>query len=645
MKKIIQYIQKSLSTKLSLWIVLFATLIFLSTLGGMFIQSRKAVREEAISRAEQVLNTTVMRANAILGRVIVATDNMDWLIYRHLDTPDSMFVYSKRMIENNPYLEGCAISFEPYFFKDRGKYFSAFSLNDDDSIPTAQQGSEYYEYFTFDWYQMCKLLDHPCWTDPYFDYNPECIYSEDMIASYCKPLKDRNGIYIGTISVDLSLSKLSQTFSAVKPYPHSYCIMTGRGGTYYVHPDSTKLFYQTIFTETLEKEDTAIVALGHAMQHGESGIRKMKIDGEDCHVLYSPLSNTGLSIAIVCSEKDIFSSYNNMERIVIIVAILGLLLMLFACSRIVKQELKPLGQLTQQAETIASGNFNESIPQDGRIDEVGRLCQSFSHMQSSLVDYIEQTKQSTAAKAAIENELKVASDIQMSMVPRIFPPFPNRKDIDLYATMTPAKEVGGDLYDFFIQNETLYFCIGDVSGKGVPASLFMAVTRNLFRVIAQQDKKPEEIATDINRAVSRDNDQCMFVTMFIGKLNLQTGHMQFCNCGHNPPVIVSPGEKAEFINIKYKNQPLGLMENIPFHGESIDDIKGKNLLLYTDGLNEAENTEQELFGNDALLKMMTEISDLNSTEITLKLKDAVEMHRNGAAPNDDLTILCLKFKG
>jgi sigma-B regulation protein RsbU (phosphoserine phosphatase) len=644
MKHPMTYIRQSLSTRLSLWIVLFATVIFLAALGYLFYESRRTVYEEAMNRATQVLDNTVQRVTNILNRVEVAADNTEWLIKRHLDAPDSMFVYSHNLLVNNPDLNGCSIAFEPYFYKDRGKYFSAYSYNDGKTIETTQEGNDHYEYFVMDWYQLAKLLDRPVWTEPFIDYNPEEIFSSEMIASYCKPIKNKNGQYLGTLSVDLSLSWLSNTISAVKPYPNSYSILIGVSGTYFVHPDTTKLFYQTIFTETLAQEDTARTALGYAMLNGEEGMKQLKVNGEDCYVFYKPLGTTGWSVAIVCPESDIFSGYNRLQRAVLGIVILGLLLMLLFFSRIISRELKPLSKLAKQAETIASGQFDQVLPDDGRTDEIGQLSQSFGNMQHSLVSYIEELKDTTASKAAIENELKVASDIQMGMVPRIFPPFPNRHDIDLFASMSPAKEVGGDLYDFFVQDERLYFCVGDVSGKGIPASLFMAVTRNLFRIIAQQGHTPEEIATQINLFLSKDNDRGMFVTMFIGMADLKTGRLDFCNCGHNPPVLADGKEPAKFLPLQYDNQPLGLWEDDPFYGESVDDIRDKQLLVYTDGLNEAENPQRKLFGNAAILRLMSTTSGKDSTETITMLQEAVEQHRNGASPNDDLTLLCLKVK-
>ena len=637
MKKLISYIQKSLSTRLSLLIVVFSAAVLVASLGFMFRVSSQAIRQEAFNRANQSLESTALRVQGILDRVKVATDNTDWLITRHLDGPDSMFVYSRRILENNPDLNGCSIAFEPDFFKEKGRWFSAYSLNDHGTIKTIQEGNPYYEYFYMDWYQLCKLLDRPVWTEPFADYNPEGIFSTEMITSYCKPIKDHDGNYIGTISVDLSLNWLSQTISAVKPYPNSYSIMLGRGGTYFVHPDTNKLFYQTIFTETLDHEDTALAALGHAMLRGEEGMRKLKIDGEDCYVFYKPLGETGWSTAIVCPESDIFGSFNRMKIAIVLAVCAGLLLLLFVSIRIITRELKPLRQLARQAETIASGNFDKALPESNRTDEIGQLSHSFGDMQHSLITYIDELKTTTAQKASIENELKVASDIQMSMVPRIFPAFPNRKDIDLYASMTPAKEVGGDLYDFFVQDEHLHFCIGDVSGKGIPASLFMAVTRNLFRIVAQQGHTPAQIATQLNNILSHDNEQNMFVTMFIGCADLRTGQLEYCNCGHNAPLL-----DGHFMDIKNTNFPLGVLEGVTFVGESIEDIRGRQLLLYTDGLNEAENPQKELFGDNQVIDIMKGKQNVDSKTIILMLQEAVERHRNGTVPNDDLTLLCLK---
>ena len=639
MKNPRDYIRTSLSRRLSIIIVMMATVFFLGSLGFLFVESRKAVRNEALNGAAQVLDNTVQRVNVLMQRVEIASDNFMWLPLRHLDVADSMFVYSRRILTCNPDLNGCSIAFEPDFFPDKGHYFSAYTYNDDGKFDTTQEGNPSYDYHYMDWYQAPKLLDEPVWIEPFADFNPEDVYAEEIIASYCRPMKDSKGHYVGTFSTDISMEWISKTISEVKPYPNSYCIMIGQSGTFFVHPDTTKLLRESIFTPTLEHPDTALTNLGHAMQRGETGVRKLVFEGKESYVFYKPLGITGWSVAMVCPESDIFGGYMRLYKIVIFIVIAGLILMRLAFSRIIKRELKPLNTLALQAETIASGQFDKTLPRDNRIDEIGKLTQSFSDMQHSLVNYISELKRTTAVKASIESELKVASDIQMGMIPRVFPPFPERQDIDLYASMTPAKVVGGDLYDYFLQNERLYFCVGDVSGKGIPAAMFMAITRDLFRIIAQQNRSPWEIATMMNNFLVKDNDQSMFVTMFIGMVDLPKGRLEYCNCGHNVPIL-----DGKFLEMGSTNQPLGLWECKAFEGEVIEDIRNRQLLVYTDGLNEAENERQERLGDDRLLEAMQGTEQLTSEEIIHRLKVVVSNHRAGAEPNDDLTLLCLSIR-
>ena len=244
-----------------------------------------------------------------------------------------------------------------------------------------------------------------------------------------------------------------------------------------------------------------------------------------------------------------------------------------------------------------------------------------------------------AHQERIESELRVARDIQMSMVPSMFP---DREGLDMYASMMPAKEVGGDLYGFVLQDDRLYFAVGDVSGKGVPASLFMAQATRLFRTLASQGMMPAEICTRMNDALSGDdNENGMFVTFFLGLIDLTTGRLDFCNAGHNPPVIGGDADGGHFIDI-LPNAPIGLWQGLEYKGEMIESIKGKPLFIYTDGLNEAENREQEQLGDNRLLDILRNTNFENARQVIETLTAAVEQHRNGAMPNDDLTMMCIR---
>jgi len=249
----------------------------------------------------------------------------------------------------------------------------------------------------------------------------------------------------------------------------------------------------------------------------------------------------------------------------------------------------------------------------------------------------DQLEEATAHRERIESELRIARDIQMSMVPNIFP---NREGLDIYAKIEPAKEVGGDLYGYLLMGDDLYFCLGDVSGKGVPASLFMAQATRLFRTLATQHMMPAEIATRMNAALSEDNDQGMFVTMFIGHIDLMKGSMDFCNAGHNPPYISDAGG-GKFLEM-LPNAPIGLWPGLEYDGERLEDISGQMLVVYTDGLNEAENRQQMQFGDDRLLDIMETMPRCSAKEVIDALYEAVQLHRDGAEPNDDLTIMSIR---
>ena len=636
--------QRSLSTRLSLWAVLFAGVIFLAAIGVFFNESRVAVQRAAIDNAMHQLDNTVLRVDNILEQVKVATDNTDWLITRHLDAPDSMFVYSRRILQNNPNLNGCSISFEPFFFKDRGLYFSAYSLNDDGEIKTIQEGNEHYQYFSMDWYQLPKLLGHPCWTEPFLDFNPEGFTSNDMIISYCKPIKDSDDQFIGTISVDLSLEWLSQTISAVKPYPNSYTIMIGKGGTFFVHPDTTKLFYQTIFTQTMLEPDTAITALGHAMQAGEQGFRELELNGQNCYVLYKPLGDTGWSVGLVCTTQDIFDGYYRLINTMIGILVVGLLLMLMSFSSIFTKQLEPLEELAWQAETIASGRFDEDITESDRNDEIGKLTNSFRHMQQSLVQQMDELKQINEQKGRIEGELKIARDIQMAMLPKIFPPYPDRTDIDVFGQLNPAKEVGGDLFDFYIRDEKLFFCIGDVSGKGIPASLYMVVTKALFRTVSSHEASPEKIIYALNEVLSQDNDSNMFVTFFAGVLDLPTGRLHYCNAGHDAPVLI--GHTGAGMLPVDSNLPIGVMPGWKFSRQETLMDPDTTIFLYTDGLNEAENINHQQFEMTRVIEVargLQQKEEFKPTVIVKQMMESVRKFVGEADQSDDLTMLALQY--
>jgi len=642
MKKMIEFIRRKLSVRVSLWVVFFAAIIFIVTLGILFYQARDIVRQEAVSRATQILDKTSLHVEGILNRVEVASNMTKWLVERHPNKADSMFVYSRGMLQNNPNFYNCSIAFEPYYFQDKGRYFSAYTRFIGDSLRTIQGGSDSYQYFFEDWYLMPQLLEKPCWTEPYMDHDVSTNTSE-MVTSYCQTLRNMRGELIGVINISLSLNWLSQTVSAIKPYPNSYSIMIGRGGTYFVHPDTTKITRQTIFTQTLEQPDTALTALGYAMQRGEEGMKHMNIGGEDCYVFYKPLGQTGCSMAIVCPKSDVFASFNRLQNSVGAIVLVGLLLMLHFFIRIITRELNPLRRLAHEAETIASGQFDTQLPDFQRVDEIGQLSHSFGNMQQSLVKYIEELQDATAQKASIESDLRIASNIQMGMLPVKFPTSADRDDVQLFASLTPAKQVGGDLFDFYFRDEKLFFCIGDVSGKGVPASLFMAVTRSTFRTVSVHESMPDRIMTTMNKTIADMNKTHMFVTLFVGVLDLPTGRLHYCNAGHDAPLLVGAGVGELPCDA---NIPVGFRPKWKFSLQEAHIFTGTTIFLFTDGLTEAMDANKSQFQmervNDVANRALANHQQ-EPRQLIAQMTEAVHQFVGNAEQSDDLTMMAIQY--
>lgn len=371
-------------------------------------------------------------------------------------------------------------------------------------------------------------------------------------------------------------------------------------------------------------------------------MEEMVRDGKHTYYFYTPIPSVGWSVAVECLRSDILAALDRMTMIILIIGIMGLLLMGALCHYAIKNLTNPLARFADSAREIAGGTFDAPLPVIHGRDEMKTLHDSFANMQKSLVTYMDELQRTTANKERIESELRIAREIQMGMVPKIFPPFPNRNDIDLYAVLKPAKEVGGDLYDFFIENEKLYFIIGDVSGKGIPASLVMSVTCRLFRTMAMHVKSPEKIMAYLNDTLTENNESNMFCTAFVGILDLNTGRLEYCNAGHNAPVLM------DLSGVKYMdvepNLALGLFEGFPYRAQSCTLEKGNTMFLYTDGVTEAENISKELYSDGHLLEVLGKNNGGEPVQITGVIVNDIERYSQGAEQSDDITILCLKYK-
>jgi len=393
MKQIIRYIQQRLSLRLGLLIVFIITVVFSLLFDFLFYRCKYYVREAAIERAVQLLDNTAERINGIMVETEVVTNYMATYTPRHLH-PDSLLVFTRRTIIDYPFLTGFAISMEPYYFPEMGRYFSAYTVSQNDTITTVREGP--FEYFEKIWYKSSRTLGMPYWVDAYDDYNEGTLSAKDILTSYCCPMRDADGKFIGSITASLTLKWLSEALTEIKPYPNSSAIMIGRTGTYLVHPDTTKLFRQNIFSDAAPEAQRDINRLGKAMIAGHSGMMQTIVDGNDSYIFYRPLERTGWSIAIVCPASDVFKRYNQLFIVVWVLIGIGLLILLLICYQTVRGAMQPLKQLSNQAQLIANGNFEEPLAESQRSDSVGRLTNSFILMQHSLAASVSDIRQVNA---------------------------------------------------------------------------------------------------------------------------------------------------------------------------------------------------------------------------------------------------------
>ena len=354
MIKLVKQIKQSLPLRLSLSILAFTVIIFMITIGIIFVRTRHFVRQTATEQATQILNNTAQSIMGLMGQVEVATDNSEWLVIRK-QHPDSIMAFSRRILELNPDVDGCSISFEPNYFPDQGKYFSVYSSNEDGHIETEQEGSNDYDYFMMTWYKEPIRRGKACWVDPFHDYTPGTSY-DMMIASYCKPLIDADGHTVGVISTDLSQRRLSQILLKERFFPNAYFIITGESG--------------------------------HLIATSNDQALPDDLNRSDCVVVSLTLPNTNWQLAYICPDKDIFKGYNLLVSIVVSLIFIGLLLMLAFSYFVVNRFVSPIKALANQAQMMAEGQFDGHLKHTKRIDETGQLQNSFVSMQESITNYI-----------------------------------------------------------------------------------------------------------------------------------------------------------------------------------------------------------------------------------------------------------------
>ena len=375
-----------MSLRLGIVIVFIVTMVFVLLFDFLFYRAKSFIQRAAIQRASQLLDNTAERINGIIDETETVTNFMAQTTPHHL-TPDSLLAFSRRTVAENPFLAGFAISMEPNYFPEMGRYFSAYSLRHNmsadeeagipDSITTVREGP--FEYFDAVWYKTPRTLGKACWIEAFDDYNEGTLSSPDILTSYCCPMRNASGQFIGSMTASLTLKWLSEIISPLKPYPNSSAIMMGRTGTYLVHPDTAKIYRESIFSDPDPRVRSEIEAMGRDMLAGHSGVMQTIVDDNPTFILYRPLERTGWSIAIVCPESDIYARYN----------------------------------MDLAARRIAGGQFDAPLSESPRRDSIGRLNNSFVSMQQSLAESVANIQHVNAELQQHNEELTRAYQLKL----------------------------------------------------------------------------------------------------------------------------------------------------------------------------------------------------------------------------------------
>ena len=674
---------RSFAKRLTRWIAImqFIVMGFATYWIYSFIKGFGEMEETDLYRS--YLTNSNANISRILSNVYLGTLNHVKEIEDNLGQPDRMPAIMKDIVSRSPYIRSCGISFIDSYYPQKGRWYCPYALKIDSTQVVENRfiGDADHDYLKAEWFTEALELDSIYWSKPFYD----SMDSITPLVSCMIPIHDKQGKTVAIVGSDLSLNWFSgKAFDAmnlqgekIKVYvgndvevdslkgnainwgerkwrllTHNFII--NKEGTYIAHPDNWRVIKENYFQRAAETPDSIDDHIGHMMAAGRKGFygknnlepapfKFFDLDNSSAYVFYEPIEHTDWSIALAVPSFMVQVISIGSGVIMLLMIGLAMLVTRIVGRFIIKRVTRPINQLAESANEVAKGNFSAPLPKIKHNDEIRLLRDSFEGMQHSLTEYVEELKNTTASKAAIEKELKVAHDIQMSMLPKTFPPYPERDDIDIYGTLTPAKDVGGDLFDFYIRDEKLFFCIGDVSGKGVPASLVMAMTRSLFRNISAHTAEPHRIAYTLNQALAEGNENSMFVTAFIGVLDLATGLLRYCNAGHNPPLLI--GREVSLVPCQ-PNVPLGLMTDMEFEPQEIQFEHQMTIFLFTDGLNEAEDDLQVQFGDDRILHHLEASlaqGVIQPAEIVNQMAEAVHAFVDGAQQSDDLTMLAIKY--
>jgi sigma-B regulation protein RsbU (phosphoserine phosphatase) len=632
--------KSKLSRRITWRVIAIMSFFNVLIIGAMFWSVFRISLVNSNMRGQYVVDGIVGKIESMLWAVHISSANNRDEVERNLGSPEQVFDALEREISVNQLL-GCFAAFEPDYFKGQGRWFEAYVYRADSSRYDRQQiGSPSHDYFNGPWYKKGLSRDRKdlgYLTSPYFDNSVD----SSMYCSYVLPIFDRQGRKVGVYGVDLNYLWINKVIAEVEKIIKREFFDTDesiqdRDGVI----NFSVQFIDSKGNRVLGSDSLDINILKAEQEQVFSNLGMRDLKGTPYYVNYKPLPYTDWTVSVIQHRDLVFTWGGVLSFFIAFCMVVGSLVILFFTSWSIRRATKPLGFLSDSAQEVAKGNFDAPLPTFRHNDEVAQLRDSFGTMQQSLKQYMEDLKASTTAKAALESELNIARDIQLSKVPT---EFPQRPDFDIYASMTPAKAVGGDLYDFFVRDNELLFCLGDVCGKGVPAALFMMETRSLFRAYAADEDRPDRIVLKMNKTLNEHNESLMFVTLFVGILDLTTGELRYCNAGHETPLVIN----KEFKQLPFEGVcPVGVVADPPYVMQTVHIEPQTTILVYTDGLDEAMTADKEKIGNERIFNEVScaiQNGQTGPKELIERLKQAVHDFVGDAEQSDDLTLLAIRF--
>ncbi len=608
--------------------------------------SRRTIEEKAEENARYLVSSTVNLIESVLNPVAKVPETLALVLANNNIQQVHIYDLLIETVMRNPEIYGSAIAFEPYSYQPEEYFFAPYYYQSEYQVKMSYLGGEDYNYFIQDWYQIPKLLNQTIWSEPYYDEGGGNI----IMSTYSVPLyrwEDRRRFFRGIVTADISLSWLREIVSSIRIYETGYGFLLSQNGTLITHPNSAYVMNESIFSLAEVREEPALREIGRRMIRGEEGFTILENSFFEDHTFlaYAPVPSSGWSLGIIFPREELLSEVSRLNRIVLTLATMFFIVLFASVLFISRSVTKPIRALAGATGEIAKGKLDIQLPLVRSNDEVGLLSASFTSMTQDLRAYIAHLKETTAAKERIESELQIAHEIQMSMIPKIFPPFPNRVEFELYAVMEPAREVGGDFYDFFFLDEDhLCFLIGDVSGKGVPAALFMAMTKTLIKAQTEKGIHPRDILQRLNQDLSEDNEASMFATIFCAVLDVRSGEILYSNGGHNPPALMRTGGRVMFETID-PGTVIGIVPDFSFPGGCIILSPGDAILLYTDGVSEAFDKQGNIFTEERLLKVLEGSLDNPPEKLVDTVVREIHMFSEGVEQSDDITLLALRYWG